>query len=787
MYLPRRRSAARSGVLVPILIALSLGCATRTLPPAEYATTLTEQTLKHIRSMYLHSERIDRRMIVGALDALELRFDSVRFADEEDRGVLRVGTAEAAIAIDDEVDVGRFRTTLGRALYFVNANLDEDLDDSEDLELTALQGALLALDPYSTVFSSRSTEDFTIRFSGKLHGIGARIGRRDGHLTAITVFPDSPAERGGLAEGDWIVAIDGQPTRPLSLSEAVGQIRGEIDTTVALDVMRAEQELQVTITRGEVLVPSVETRLLEGAIGYAHIEVFSATTATEFREKITELGELDGLVLDLRGNTGGSMRSATDLADFFLDRQLIAKIVGRGGKRMTRGNTRWIAKPAVVFDFPVVVLVNPATASAAEILSGAMAPLDHVTVMGQTTFGKGVIQQVLPLPDGHLLKLTVAEYRLSKNRIIHEIGIEPDIALHPVSTLRLDALAQVPEGALPYLRKPGEPDTFPIDAAVTLLTDEREVALQTLTDRVHEQIAGELEERGIAWTHSSGLPDQLPLRLEITDSAMRFSGGEEGSLHLRIHNPNSFAIPDAWAALEAPASYLSNKLVALGTLPAFGEISAEIPLTPPPGLSVVDHPVTLHVASGDRPIQSDQLTLHVEGRAPELAIVVERLEDERIRVTVTNLSERAIPDLRVSVPGDTRAIEELAGGEGQELTLQLTAEPDEVAIGLAGPWAQRRILVPIPEAMLRVELPAVQFKRAGFPGRPQIRVDANASDGLREGWILLDGQKKAYVAWEGSKAGTLRAALAEGDHEVMTKVETLSGVAIIDVRRLTAN
>ncbi|MEE8314623.1 MAG: S41 family peptidase, partial [Myxococcota bacterium] len=388
-------------MLVPILIALSLGCATRTLPPAEYATTLTEQTLKHTQSMYLYTERIDRRMIVGALDALERSFDSVRFAEEEDRGILTVGTAEAEIAIEDEVDVGRFGTTLGRALYFVNANLDEDLDDSEDLELIALQGALLALDPYSTVFSSRTTEDFTIRFSGKLHGIGARIGRRDGHLTAITVFPDSPAERGGLAEGDWIVAIDDQPTRPLSVSEAVGQIRGEIDTTVVLDVVRAEQELQVTITRGEVLVPSVETRLIEGAIGYARIDVFSATTATEFREKITELGELDGLVLDLRGNTGGSMRSATDLADFFLDRQLIAKIVGRDGKRMTRGNTRWIAKSAVIFDFPVVVLVDPTTASAAEILSGAMAPLDHVTVMGQTTFGKGVIQQVLPLPEGH--------------------------------------------------------------------------------------------------------------------------------------------------------------------------------------------------------------------------------------------------------------------------------------------------------------------------------------------------------------------------------------------------
>jgi carboxyl-terminal processing protease len=784
---PSSLRSGRPGALIPVLVALLLGCATRALPPGEQGTALTAEALKRTEAMYLYPDRIDRRMMVGALDALELRFDSVRFADQGDTGILEVGTAKADVPIANDFEVDGFRSTLGQALYFVGANLDEELDESEGLELIALQGALLSLDPYSTVFSGRNTEDFTIRFSGKLHGIGARIGRRDGHLTAMTVFPDSPAERGGLEEGDWIVTIDGRPTRPLSVGEAVGQIRGEIDTSIVLGVMRGEAELEVTIIRGEVTIPSVEARSLEDGIGYARIDVFSATTAEEFRDKVLELGEIDGLVLDLRGNTGGSMGSATKLADLFLEQQLIARVVDRNGEPQSRGRTRWIARPPVLFQFPVVILVDHATASASEILSGALSPLDSVTIIGQTTFGKGVIQQVLPLPQGNLLKLTVAEYRLSKNRIIHETGIEPDITLHPVSSLRLGALAQVPDAALPYLRKPGEPDTFPIDAAAALLTSGPDAGLQRISDRADEGIALELSNHEIRWATNDELPARMPAPLEIAETTMSLSGGEEGTMRLRIRNPNPFAIPDAWAALEAPTTYLSNKLIALGTLPAGGEVDVEIPLTPPPGLSTVEHPVTLHVASGNRPIHSDELTLHVEPQAPELAIEVERISDEAIRVSVTNRGVDPIPELRVFVPGDTQSIDELGADDSEELTLQLTAEPDEVAIVLSGPWAQRRILVPIPDTTVRVALPAVELRRGGLPGRPQIRVEANASDGLREGWILLDGQKEAYIAWQGDKAGTLRAPLGEGAHDVMTKVETLSGVSIIDVRRLTAN
>lgn len=779
--------AARAPTLLLVLVALSLGCAPRGLPPAEQGTYLTGETLKRIEAMYLYPDRLDRRMIIGALDALELRFDSVRFSDEGSTGILSVGTAEAVVEIDDQVDIGRFRRTLGRALHFVSDHLEEELEENETLELIALQGALLSLDPYSTIFSGRTTEDFTIRFSGRLHGIGARIGRRDGHLTAVTVFPGSPAEQAGLREGDWIVTIDERPTRPLSVSEAVGQIRGEIDTEVVLGVIRKEEELEISITRGDVRVPSVETRTLESGIGYAGIDVVSATTAEEFQEKVTALGPLDGLVLDLRGNTGGSMRSATQLADLFLERQLIARIVGRDGRDESRGRNRWIAHAPVVFGFDVIVLVDPSTASAAEILAGALAPLDSVTIMGQKTFGKGLIQQVLPLPEENLLKLTVAEYRLSQNRIIQEIGVEPDIELYPVPSDRLGALAQVPDQALPYLRRPGEPDDFPIEAAVTLLRNERGSALRDIGEHAGQDIAAALAEHGVKWAAGAALPDELPAPLEIDNSAVQLSAGREGSLQLRVRNPNSFPIPDAWAAIEASASYLSNKLIALGTLPAQGEVSATIPLTPPSGLSVVDHPLTVHVASGAHPIQSTELVLHIDELGPELAIDVEQLQDDTLRVTVANLGASPISGLQVSVPGDVQTIEELAGGAREEFTLQLTSGRKEVAIGLAGPWAQRRILIPIPETTARVSLPAVKLERGGLPGRPQIRVEANAAEGLREGWILLDGQKQAYIAWGGTKAGTLRAALGEGEHDLMTKIETLSGISIIDMRKLTAN
>ncbi|MCP4005525.1 MAG: S41 family peptidase, partial [bacterium] len=570
-----RKAGVRSGrwsIALLCLLWILGGCAVRTLPVEEAATPLTSETFRRTLDMYLYPDRLDRRVLVGSLDALESRFDSVRFDDDEEnqQGILTVGEAKVTVPVAPTFEREQYRRVLARALHFVARNLREEIKPDETLELISLRGALNALDRYSTVFSGRSTDDFKIRFSGKLFGIGSQIGRRDGDLIAIHVFPDSPAERGGLKDGDAIITVDGDPTQPLSLHEAVDRIRGEVDTQIVLGVRRGEEkeELEITITRGEVVVPSVETKKLSDRIGYSRIFQVSRNTAVEFAEKTNALGNLDGLVLDLRGNTGGSMTAASHLADLFLSRQLILRVVNRDGEPAST-RSRQIAGPEVLFPFKTVVLVDGSTASAAEILSGAMAPLGHVTIVGQTTFGKGLIQQVIPLPDENLLKLTVAEYLLSGDRAIHGKGIEPDIVLYPVPDKSLGELADVPENALPYIRISGEDDTFPIDFSQRMLEIGNEAAIAETRISANKSINEQLEDFGVVWrSASSQLPSELGAALEVSATGADLVAGESSVLTLEVHNPNSFPVPDTWIALRAPATYVQNQLVSLGTLPA---------------------------------------------------------------------------------------------------------------------------------------------------------------------------------------------------------------------------
>src|SRR5262245_33202957 len=238
----RGSAAARllRGVALGASLGLGLaGCATIPPLPAEGAPSLiTLETLRRVEEMSLYPERLDRRFLVGALDAFEARFDSVRFEDRGSSGVLQVGDAPVEVPIPPDFDVGAYLATLARAVQFVDTHLQEKREPDDDLELIALRGGLFAIDKYATIFSGRSTEDFKIRFSGHLKGIGSTIGRKDGNLEAVRVFPDSPAERGGLRNHDLILTIDGEPTQPLSVSDAVDRIRGEANTVVVLGVRR---------------------------------------------------------------------------------------------------------------------------------------------------------------------------------------------------------------------------------------------------------------------------------------------------------------------------------------------------------------------------------------------------------------------------------------------------------------------------------------------------------------------------------------------------------------------
>jgi carboxyl-terminal processing protease len=788
MHNRRGASPFRPSVLALLAVQwVVLACASvPTLPAAEAPLQVTGDALEQTGRLYLWPDRLDQRMLIGALDALEQRFDRVRFDVDGDEGVLEVNGASVRVPLDPKFDADDYRDILARCLRFTAQHLDEPIDPDDDLEHIALRGALGALDRFTTIYSGRGSEDFKIRFEGRLSGIGARLGRRDGDLIAVRVFPGSPATKGGLKDGDAILSIDGDPTRPLSLEEAVDRIRGRADTVVSLGVERGadpKQRLGVTITRGEVLIPSVESRKIEGRgrIGYAQIYQVSRETATEFRERVAELGPLDGLVIDMRANTGGSMIAAAQLADLFLDSQLIVRTVMRPDLP-TDPRSSLYAHRQVLYHFPVVILVDPMTASAAEIISGALQARGNVTLVGQKTFGKGLVQQVLPLEDENLLKLTVAEYLLSGDRAINEKGIPPDVPLFPVPKAALGALADVPAGAIPYVRAAGEDDSFPVDAAAALLRMPRPEALAEVKKRSYAVIAPDLAKLGVTWSARRGETDvPLPRPLEIKSESAPFRAGEPGKLHLTVTNPNDFDIPDVWLALSAPAEYLDNQVAGLGVLKAGETRRGEFDLTPPDGISVAHHPIDVLAASGDRPLGKQRVVLDVASRPAELEIEVQRLSPDEARVRLTNRSAHRASSLTVAVPGATRSLEQLEPGATQDLDLPLPAQPKTIAIAQLGPWAQRRVDVPIPEKHARYVLPEVVLDERSN----EVALRARSTQGLRDGWIAVDGQKRALAGFDDEKEAELDVPIASGDHDLVAKVETADGVAIFDLRHIT--
>ena len=775
---------------LPLLVGV-LSCATPMLPPADPASTIAEQTYLRMQNLYLRPQEVDERVLTGALEALEKRFDPIRFEPNGHTGTLSVGQERVLVSIEADPQPHQFLATLGGALAFVRVRLgpeaQEELGKDETLELLALRGALRSLDRYSTIFSGKGTEDFQIRFSGKLQGIGSRIGRRDGELLAVRVFPGSPAEKGGLKDGDAIRSIDGEPTRPMTVPEAVTKIRGKAGTPVRFDVGRGDEELQIEIIRGTVRVPSVETEELSPGIGYARIFQVSRTTPTELKEKLTELGKLDGLVLDLRSNSGGSMLASARLADMFVDGGTIVRTVGRDGGKVKGLSSHARASAKVEYRFPVVVLIDGATASAAEILAGSIAPLPNVTLIGQRTFGKGVVQRIYNLPEDNLLKLTVAEYLLSEDRAIHQEGIDPDVELLPISTSLLAPLANVPTTSIPYLRASGEDDRFPIEAGELLLKDGLDRGREAVRASAEEAIIAHLAELGIEWNQADDtLPDTLPDALDVRATAPVLEAGRPARIEVTVYNPNPFPVPDAWLTLEGPIEDLGEKALPLGTLAPGGSASASTDIAPPVGLSVGEIPILIHVASRLRPLVSQRVVLRAREHVPDLEIAIVREGDE-VHVTLTNRSTSEAGEVRIDVPGAFRILEKLAGSAEETVDLPLSGKGRKLMVTLRGPRADRRLEIPLPESdgTLTVVPPQVRVKRGGFPGFDRVSVEASDPEGLRQGWISIDGEKQIYGAWDGRSSGSLSLGLPKGEHTLLAKVETVSGVAVFDRRVLT--
>ena len=296
----------------------------------------------------------------------------------------------------------------------------------EDKETGIYKGLFESLgDVYSCYYTPEEYKSLAEQTQGVYYGIGAYVSQdvETGICAISGVIRNSPAEAAGLMEGDLIYKVDGEDMSGLELDEVVSHIRGDEGSEVTLTLVRDGEEIEVVLTRGKVDTPTVESEMRDDGIGYLQITEFDDVTVGQFAENFEQLKKqgMKGLIIDLRGNPGGSVTSVCAVAEHLLPEGLIFYMEDKDGNR-----TEYTCEGAD-FDLPLVVLVNEYSASAAEILSGAIKDSGIGKLVGKKTFGKGIVQDVIPLQDGSAIKLTIANYYTRGGNDIHLKGIEPDV------------------------------------------------------------------------------------------------------------------------------------------------------------------------------------------------------------------------------------------------------------------------------------------------------------------------------------------------------------------------
>jgi len=318
----------------------------------------------------------------------------------------------------------------------------EEVSDEELLEY-AIRGMLTGLDPHSAYLNPEEFNDLRIGTTGEFGGLGIEVGVEDGFIKVVSPIDDTPAAAAGIQAGDLIIRLDDTPTKGLSLNDAVKLMRGKPGSVLTLTVVREGEDapLSVDIERAVIKVNSVRNRMLEDGFGYLRISNFQTKTTEDMLKAIKSLkseapdGDLRGLVLDLRNNPGGVLSGAVGVSDAFLNEGMIVYTDGRESDSKLRYDA---TTGDVLNGAPLVVLVNGGSASASEIVAGAMQDHGRGVVLGSKTFGKGSVQTIQDLPAGGAVKLTTSRYYTPNGRSIQALGIEPDIQTQPGSWVRPD-------------------------------------------------------------------------------------------------------------------------------------------------------------------------------------------------------------------------------------------------------------------------------------------------------------------------------------------------------------
>jgi len=359
--------------------------------------------------------------------------------------VAHAGQAENAVQLPIE-DLKIFAEIFGK----IKSDYVEDIDDSQLLN-DAIKGMLDGLDPHTVYLDPDSFREMNIDTHGEFGGLGLEVTMENGVIRIVAPIDDTPAHKAGLKSGDLIISMDGVQVKGLSLGESVSLMRGKPGSEIVLTIVRKDrpEPFEVTLKRAIIQLESVRAELLETGFGYVRVIQFQIGTATSLRQQLARLAReagtaLKGLVLDLRDNPGGVLDGAIQVSDTFLRDGLIVSTRGRAED----SEVTFSASPKdYLNDAPLVVLVNGGSASASEIVAGALQDHGRALILGTTTFGKGSVQTILPMLNGAALKLTTARYYTPNDRSIQATGITPDVVSHPAET------SQTPDGNASRLRE----------------------------------------------------------------------------------------------------------------------------------------------------------------------------------------------------------------------------------------------------------------------------------------------------------------------------------------------
>ncbi len=332
--------------------------------------------------------------------------------------------------------------TFVEILNRVKTDYVEPVSDETLLE-DAVRGMLAGLDPHSSYLDKEEFSEMSVQTSGKFGGLGIEVQLYNGFVRVISPIDDTPAAKAGVQAGDLIVKIDETPVKGMSLTDAVKKMRGDPGSKIKLTLVRegAAEPLVLEMKRDVINVSSVRSRMLEPGLAYLRISTFTTTTGKSLSEEFKKLrkqagGPLKGMVLDLRNNPGGVLNAAVEVSDDFMDKGTIVSIKGR----VPDANREYGANPGDLLDGkPLVVLVNGGSASASEIVAGALQDSRRALLVGVKTFGKGSVQTILPLQNESAIKLTTARYYTPSGRSIQAEGITPDITIRPIKVSKPDS------------------------------------------------------------------------------------------------------------------------------------------------------------------------------------------------------------------------------------------------------------------------------------------------------------------------------------------------------------